>query len=79
MEKKSFQEKQQLIKQQTDNALQISQDGMKRAAMEENMKTQGQIAVDNNKGAIDLRLKMMEINGDYMNQLEKQMEKENVS
>ena len=79
MEKKSFQEKQQLIKQQADNALQISQDGMKRAAMEENMKTQGQIAVDNNKGAIDLRLKMMEINGDYMNQLEKQMEKENVS
>ena len=79
MEKKSFQEKQILIKQQTDNALQISQDAMKKAAMVENMKTQGQIAVDNNKGAIDLRLKMMEINGDYMNQLEKQLEKENVS
>ena len=36
---------------------------MKTVAMEQNMKTKGQIAVDNNQGAIEMKLLMMEING----------------
>ena len=76
-EKRGFQEKQALIKQQTDGNIQSQQVAMKSAAMLESMKTKGQIAVDNNKGAIDMRLKLVELNGDYMNTLTEQAAKEN--
>jgi len=75
-ERKSFKEKQTLIQQQTQGNLQMAQETQKTKAMESNMKTQGQIAVDNNKGAIDYKLEMLKINGNYVAQLEKQQAQE---
>lgn len=75
-EKKTFKEKQQLIQQQTEGNLQMNKATQQTKAMEQTMKTKGQIAVDNNKGAIDMRLKLLELNGGYMEQLEKQQAQE---
>ena len=49
---------------------------MRTKAMESQMKVKGQIAIDNNKGAIYMRLKLLELNGNYVEQLEKQQAKE---
>jgi len=75
-ERKSFKEKQALLQQQLQGNRQQSQDRIKMAALEQNMKVRGQIAVDNNKAANDLRLRITDINGKYISQLENLAAKE---
>lgn len=75
-EKKSFQERQALIKQQTDGNLQAVQAKTQADAAMKNMDIRGQIAVDNNKAFHDMKLKMADINGKYMNQLESEAVKQ---
>jgi hypothetical protein len=70
-EKRNFEEKQTLQQQQIQGNQMLAEQKMKQTAMENDMKVRGEIAINNNKAASDLRLKMVEINGDYMTQLTK--------
>jgi len=78
-ERRSFQEKQALIQQQTQGNLQVNEQKMKAEAMIKKMETESQIAIDNNKAFHDLKLKMLDLNGKYINQLEQESAKQQES
>jgi hypothetical protein len=78
-EQRNFQEKRALQQQVIEGNKQQAQMRMQQMAMEKDMDTRGKIAVDKSRAADDLRIKMIELNGQYMNELIKQTSQENAA
>lgn len=68
----AFQKQQQLVQMQNEGNQKLKETEAQKAILTEKLKVQGQIAIDNNEYQNDMRLKMMDINKEYIKELEQQ-------
>jgi hypothetical protein len=68
----AFQKQQALIQQQTEGNKQMKQMEVQKDVMTKKLDVEGQVAIDNNKYQNEMKLKMMDINRTYIQELEKQ-------
>lgn len=75
-EKQNFEERQQLQQQQIQGMQQLEQQKAEQAKFFQDLKTRGEIAVDNNQHKNEMELKMMELNKSFVDDLERQRQQE---